>query len=103
MGMTMTQKILAAHAGLESVKAGQLIMMAVRIYNGANFTEINDEVKEMFAQYHFGGFAAGHAPGKGRLAVALAKTVTFLFLPEYPTKTPFSTLKPFCSYSCSLA
>lgn len=37
-------------------KAGQLIMMAVRIYNGANFTEMNDEVKEMFAQYHFGGF-----------------------------------------------
>lgn len=26
MGMTMTQKILAAHAGLESVQAGQLIM-----------------------------------------------------------------------------
>ena len=25
MGMTMTQKILAAHAGLESVVAGQLI------------------------------------------------------------------------------
>jgi ribose 5-phosphate isomerase len=25
MGMTMTQKILAAHAGLESVAAGQLI------------------------------------------------------------------------------
>ena len=25
MGMTMTQKILAAHAGLESVKAGQFI------------------------------------------------------------------------------
>ena len=25
MGMTMTQKILAAHAGLECVKAGQLI------------------------------------------------------------------------------
>ena len=25
MGMTMTQKILAAHAGLESVSAGQLI------------------------------------------------------------------------------
>ena len=24
MGMTMTQKILAAHAGLDSVKAGQL-------------------------------------------------------------------------------
>ena len=26
MGMTMTQKILAAHAGLDSVEAGQLIM-----------------------------------------------------------------------------
>ncbi len=26
MGMTMTQKILAAHAGLENVEAGQLIM-----------------------------------------------------------------------------
>ena len=26
MGMTMTQKILAAHAGLDEVKAGQLIM-----------------------------------------------------------------------------
>ena len=25
MGMTMTQKILAAHAGLDSVKPGQLI------------------------------------------------------------------------------
>ena len=25
MGMTMTQKILAAHAGLDNVKAGQLI------------------------------------------------------------------------------
>ena len=25
MGMTMTQKILAAHAGLDSVQAGQLI------------------------------------------------------------------------------
>ena len=25
MGMTMTQKILAAHAGLEKVEAGQLI------------------------------------------------------------------------------
>ena len=25
MGMTMTQKILAAHAGLDSVKAGQFI------------------------------------------------------------------------------
>ena len=27
MAMTMTQKILAAHAGLESVEAGQLILV----------------------------------------------------------------------------
>ena len=30
MGMTQTQKILAAHAGLAEVKAGQLIEMALR-------------------------------------------------------------------------
>ena len=28
MGMTMTQKILAAHAGLDKVEAGQLIRLA---------------------------------------------------------------------------
>lgn len=27
MGMTMTQKILAAHAGLDSVSAGQLVLV----------------------------------------------------------------------------
>ena len=27
MGMTMTQKILAAHAGLDSVEPGQLILV----------------------------------------------------------------------------
>lgn len=32
MGMTMTQKILAAHAGLESVKAGQLIEAKLTLY-----------------------------------------------------------------------
>lgn len=37
-------------------KAGQLIMMAVRIWDGSNFTQMNDEVKEMFGEYHFGGF-----------------------------------------------
>ena len=33
MGMTMTQKILAAHAGLSEVKAGQLILYLIRILN----------------------------------------------------------------------
>ncbi|MBN2557349.1 MAG: 3-isopropylmalate dehydratase large subunit [Clostridia bacterium] len=38
MGMTMTQKILAAHAGLESVKPGQLIMSDVDMVLGNDIT-----------------------------------------------------------------
>ena len=38
MGMTMTQKILAAHAGLESVKAGQLIMANLDLVLGNDIT-----------------------------------------------------------------
>ena len=39
MGMTMTQKILAAHAGLDSVEAGQLIEAKLDIVmaNYSNF------------------------------------------------------------------
>ena len=38
MAMTMTQKILAAHAGLESVKAGQLIMADLDLVLGNDIT-----------------------------------------------------------------
>ena len=38
MGMTMTQKILAAHAGLDSVKAGQLIEANLDIVLGNDIT-----------------------------------------------------------------
>ncbi|MHC1720475.1 MAG: 3-isopropylmalate dehydratase large subunit [Clostridiaceae bacterium] len=38
MGMTMTQKILAAHAGLESVKSGQLIMASLDLVLGNDIT-----------------------------------------------------------------
>ena len=38
MGMTMTQKILAAHAGLESVNAGQLIKANLDIVLGNDIT-----------------------------------------------------------------
>ncbi len=38
MGMTMTQKILAAHAGLDSVKAGQLISAKLDIVLGNDIT-----------------------------------------------------------------
>lgn len=38
MGMTMTQKILAAHAGLDEVKAGQLIQANLDIVHGNDVT-----------------------------------------------------------------
>lgn len=38
MGMTMTQKILASHAGLESVEAGQLISVTLDIVLGNDIT-----------------------------------------------------------------
>ncbi|MEE1238753.1 MAG: 3-isopropylmalate dehydratase large subunit, partial [Acutalibacteraceae bacterium] len=38
MGMTLTQKILAAHAGLESVTAGQLISAKLDIVLGNDIT-----------------------------------------------------------------
>ena len=38
MGMTMTQKILAAHAGEASVKAGQLIQAKLDIVMGNDIT-----------------------------------------------------------------
>lgn len=38
MGMTMTQKILAAHAGIDSVKAGQLIMAKLDMVLGNDIT-----------------------------------------------------------------
>ena len=53
MGMTMTQKILAAHAGLESVKAGQLISAKLDIVLGNDITTpvaINEFEKNGFTQ-----------------------------------------------------
>ena len=38
MGMTMSQKILAAHAGLESVRAGQLVMADLDMVLGNDIT-----------------------------------------------------------------
>ena len=38
MGMTMTQKILAAHAGLPNVKAGQLIEASLDLCLGNDIT-----------------------------------------------------------------
>ncbi len=67
MGMTMTQKILAAHAGLSEVKAGQLINckldmvlgndvttpVAINEFNKSGFTEIFDKEKIAMVMDHF--------------------------------------------------
>lgn len=67
MGMTMTQKILAAHAGLESVSAGQLISaeldivlgndittpVAINEFKKAGFTEVFDKSRIAIVLDHF--------------------------------------------------
>ena len=53
MGMTMTQKILAAHAGLPEVKAGQLIRAKLDMVLGNDITTpvaINEFTKNGFSQ-----------------------------------------------------
>lgn len=67
MGMTMTQKILAAHAGLDSVKAGQLIRakldlvlandvtapVSINEFEKAGFNKVFDKSKVTFVMDHF--------------------------------------------------
>ena len=67
MGMTMTQKILAAHAGLPEVKAGQLIRakldmvlgnditspVAIREFDKEGFTGVFDKSKISMVMDHF--------------------------------------------------
>ena len=67
MGMTMTQKILAAHAGLPEVHAGDLIEakldivlgndvttpVAIGVFEKAGFTEVFDNEKIVIALDHY--------------------------------------------------
>ncbi len=67
MGMTMTQKILASHAGLESVSAGQLIRakldlvlandvtapVSINEFEKAGFDKVFDKSKVTFVMDHF--------------------------------------------------
>ena len=67
MGMTMTQKILAAHAGLESVRAGQLIQakldlvlgndittpVAINEFQAAGFDKVFDKSRIALVMDHF--------------------------------------------------
>ena len=81
MGMTMTQKILAAHAGLDSVRAGQLVSaradmvlgndittpVAVNEFNKAGFTSVFDTKMVAIVLDHF-------IPNKDIKAAEQAKT-----------------------------
>ncbi len=67
MAMTMTQKILAAHAGLDEVKAGQLVLVnldrvlgnditspvAIREFDRMGFEEVYDREKVTMVMDHF--------------------------------------------------
>lgn len=67
MAMTMTQKIMAAHAGLDSVKAGDLIEakldlvlgndvttpVAIGVFKGAGFTKVFDKDKIAIVLDHY--------------------------------------------------
>ena len=67
MGMTMTQKILAAHAGLESVEAGELVLVsldrvlgnditspvAIREFEKIGATSVYDKEKVTMVMDHF--------------------------------------------------
>ncbi len=67
MGMTMTQKILAAHAGLDEVKPGDLIManldlvlgnditapVAINVFKGINAKTVFDKDKVVLVPDHF--------------------------------------------------
>ncbi len=80
MAMTMTQKILAAHAGLEKVEAGQLILVdldrvlgnditspvAIREFEKIGATEVYDKDKVTMVMDHF-------APNKDIKAAAQCK------------------------------
>jgi len=80
MGMTMTQKILAAHAGIDSVQAGQLILanldlvlgnditspVAIKEFSKLNKTGVFDKNKVTMVMDHF-------APNKDIKAANSAK------------------------------
>lgn len=82
MGMTMTQKILAAHAGLDSVQAGDLIMadldlvlgnditspVAINVFADINKEEVFDKDKIALVPDHF-------TPNKDIKAAEQAKKV----------------------------
>lgn len=99
MSMTMTQKILAAHAGLKSVEAGQLIMaqldevlgndittpVAVKEFKKAGFDSVYDNKRINIVLDHF-------VPNKDIKAAQQSKTCR-MFAKEYDIKNFFDVGK----------
>ena len=81
MGMTMTQKILAAHAGLDSVTAGQLIQAELDLCL-ANDITAPVAIKEMEK-------VGGHVKDKGRVALVMDHF------------TPNKDIKAACQVKCT--
>ena len=75
MGMTMTQKILAAHAGLDRVAAGQLIEAELDLALGNDITA-PVAVREMEK-------AGGHVKDKDKVALVMDH-----FTPNKDIKAP---------------
>ena len=81
MGMTMTQKIMAAHAGLDSVEVGQLIEAKLDFVHGNDVTTpvaisvLNEYgIKEVFDRDKIGIILDHYTPCKDIKAAQLCKT-----------------------------
>ena len=84
MGMTLTQKILAAHAGLPEVKAGQLINAKLDIVLGNDITTpvaINEFERQNLLDRQREGIAIAKRNGvyKGRKKVAIPDNFSVLY------------------------
>ena len=97
MGMTMTQKILAKHAGLESVTAGQLIEanvdltlanditgpVAIREMEKAGFDKVFDNTKIALVMDHFAPSSASSAASSPGSTISS----TFSMLAQWASST----------------
>ena len=110
MGMTMTQKILAAHAGLDKVVAGQLISakldivlgndittpVAVNEFKKAGFNSVFDKDKVAIVLDHLFPIKILRLPSSQRPVVnlpALIVSVTFMMLAKWVSNTHCSPNK----------
>ena len=68
MGMTMTQKILAAHAGLDSVETGQLILANLDLVLGNDITSASLDASHVLL-----AIGVPHEKAHGSLRLSISK------------------------------